>query len=312
MWPVLYEVHTASGSVTLATYGLMMMLAFSAAFAWVHLRGPTVGIQPERLVPIYGAAAVGGLIGARILYVLAVTPPAHWFSLDAIFSAGGFAWYGGVIGGAAAVVAVSRALALPGWKVVDLLAPALLVGLGIGRLGCFAAGCCHGAVVPSAPGTALLPEGLIHGQLWLHASFPFLSAEFHDGVGRIHDVPLYPTQLWSSAAALGLAAVLGLVWRHRRFDGQILALMLILEPPLRIAIEAFRADTRGYVVTWQASETVAAWVPGMFHAAADEPGVMGLTTSQGIGLLMIVVGCGLWAARRNLGVAPEEPLPEPD
>lgn len=312
MWPTLYEVQTGAGPVGLHTYGLMILLAFCAAFLLTHLRAQQVGLHPDRLLLVYVAAAVGGLTGGRLLYALAVDPAGLLRNPMSLFSFSGFAVYGGLVGGALAVGALALAQKIPIWKLADIAGPAVLIGMGVGRLGCFFAGCCHGAEAPVAEvARPLLPEGLLQGQLWLSEVFPFLSLEFHGGVGSLKRIPLYPTQLWAVVYLLGLSALLSAVWRHRRFDGQIAALTLILEPPFRVLVETFRADTRGYVVTWEASDRMIAMFPGMARAGGDiAANVMGLTTSQALGLLAIPVGVALYAARRNAGVAPERSVEE--
>lgn len=310
MWPTLYESTTELGTWGVHTYGLMILVAFCGAFLLVHHRARQVGIDPDRILPLYLAAGVGGLLGGRLLYVLAVEPGRLLAEPWSLFSLSGFAFYGGLLGGAVAVGAAAAALRIPPWKLADIAAPAVLLGLGLGRIGCFFSGCCHGAEAP-AGGAPLLPEGLLQGQIWLSSSFPFLTTEFHGGVGRLLHAPLYPTQLWSAAAGIGLCALLSALWSHRRFDGQIAALTLILEPPFRILIEAFRADHRGYVVTWEVSERVASWFPGLVQAGGSlDANVMGVTTSQAIGLGMILAGAVMYALRRNAGVAPETPLDE--
>jgi phosphatidylglycerol:prolipoprotein diacylglycerol transferase len=309
MWPTLVEIESPTGTSGLHTYGLLVMTAFVVAFGVLLSRGRRVGIGPVRLVELYLVAAVGGMTGARLLYVLAVGEPGALFSCQ-----GGFAYYGGVIGGTVAVAAVARARALHLWKLADVAVPALVIGNAIGRIGCFFAGCCHGMPVSAPdPRTALLPEGLLHGQVWLHPHFPFLSTEFHAGVGRLWNEPLYPTQLWQSASALLVFVLLSWVWTRRRFDGQVTAVALMTEPALRILNEAFRADHRGYVWSWQV-EQPPAWLAGMASAGSDlpvdGPALIGLTTSQGIGLVMMLGGAVIYALRRDRGVDPETPAAE--
>jgi phosphatidylglycerol:prolipoprotein diacylglycerol transferase len=299
------------------TYGLMVMAAFCAAFTLVHFRSRQIGFHPERLAPLYVAAAFGGLFGARILYAIAVTPSDFFANPLTVFSASGFAYYGGVIGGAAAVFGVAQLMGFNGWKLADVLAPATVLGLGVGRLGCFFAGCCHGALAPVEGGSPILPEGLLHGQLWAHGHFPFVTAEFHDGVGRLHDVLLYPTQVWSVTAGIALAAFLAWMWGHRRFDGQVVASMLIIEPIFRITIEIFRADHRGYVASWGVSASWSDWLPGMAQAGASlsqssDEITIGLTTSQGIGVAMMSLGISIIAMRWNAGVGEETALSTED
>lgn len=313
MHPFLYETTTSNGLLRIPTYGTFILLSFMAAFALVHNRARRVGIPPERMIPLYGASAVGGLIGAKLLYAIAVDP-------SALFSGGGFAFYGGLIGGAIAVLATAAVMHLPGWKLVDVLAPAVVLGLGIGRLACFFAGCCHGAVAQMDENAlGLFPDGgFLHGQVWLDGRFPYLFLEFHDGVGRLHGEPLYPTQLWSAFAGIGLSAFLTAMWSRRRFDGQLAAMMMVFEPALRIVIESYRADDRGYVVSW-AVRSVPSWLPpGFSRAGGDLPTmgdafhqsaiIVGVTTSQFLALGFIGIGALIFALRWNGGVTPEIPI----
>jgi phosphatidylglycerol---prolipoprotein diacylglyceryl transferase len=221
--------------------------------------------------------------------------------------AGGFAYYGGIIGGGVGVLIASSLMGLNAWKIADLAGPAIVIGLGVGRMGCFFAGCCHGAVAPMGPDPhSLLPEGLLHGQIWLSSRFPFITTEFNDGVGRLLNEPLYPTQLWSVVTGLSLAAFLSWLWTKRRFDGQIAGITLLIEPPTRAFIESFRADARGYAFTVPVSDTVAAWFPGLTQAGGDMSGaVMGVTTSQLTGAGLMVLGALLLVIRRNAGREPE-------
>ncbi len=320
MWPTLFEIQTQSQPIGIHTYGLMILAAFCAAFLLVHVRAQRIGLHPDRLLPIYVAAAVGGLLGGRLLYAVAVSGIAGLLADPAsLFAAGGFAVYGGILGGGIAVGAAARAMGIHPWKLADIAAPAVLLGMGIGRFGCFFAGCCHGAVVEGfEPSAGLLPERFTGGQIWVADRFPFVATEFasgNGGVSRLTDVPLYPTQLWAAFALLALAGLLAWVWERRRFDGQIAALALMLEPLYRITVEAFRADHRGYVFSWPVSEELASWLPrGMTQAGAElgDGLVMGLTTSQAIGLASMALGVAIWFSRRNAGVAEERPVLEDD
>ena len=372
MYPTLYE---TPGGVGIHTYGMFIVLALSSAFLLVNARAARVGFHPDKLIVNYLAAAVGGILGARLLYVLAVvgfsSPVVLWlllalgglaiamsvaagvsgwssnqlmvryagsavgvvvlaavadaafpgdrpslFALAATFAnelfstgQGGFAYYGGVIGGAVAVLFTCSLMGLNGWKAADLAAPAVVLGYGVGRFGCFFAGCCHGVVAPVGEDPiALLPDGLLGGQLWLSGRLPFLTSEFHTGVGGIHDIPLYPTQLWQSASGFLLAGFLAWFWKHRRFDGQVAAVALIIEPPFRAFAESFRADHRGYAFTFEVSPTVEAWLPGLTQAGEAGAHVMGLTTSQGLGFAAMILGVVLLVARRGAVREPEVDL----
>ncbi|MCB9698755.1 MAG: prolipoprotein diacylglyceryl transferase [Alphaproteobacteria bacterium] len=302
MWPTIAEVQTSYGPLGIHPYGLFIVLAFSAAFIAIHLRAPRVGIHPDRLIGGYISAFVGGMLGGRILYAIAVDWERTVSDPASLFSFAGFAVYGGLIGGALGVGAFVALSKLPVWKVADLALPAVVLAMGVGRLGCFCAGCCHGSVaaIGEHP-TGLLPGWITTGQLWWSGTFPYLTNEVHGGVGRLQDVPLYPTQLWDFFGNVSLAIALLWQWPRRRFDGQSAALALILQPPLRIFVESFRADERGYVWTWEVSEAFAKSLPPGLAQAGDQLGthVVGITTSQGIGLAMMVLGVVIYAVRRN-------------
>lgn len=313
MLPTLYE---GNGGLGVHTYGLFIMLAFCAAFLVTHTKATSAGIHPVRLIPVYLAASVGGLIGGRVLYSIAVEPGLTGLVTNpvSLFQGSGFAFYGGLIGGFLAVAAVAIPSGIPPWKLADIAAPSVLMGYGVGRLGCFFAGCCHGSVAPIGPDPMPLlpPDGLLDGQIWISETFPWVTTEFFGGVGEILNQPLYPTQLYQAAYGIGLSALMLSVWSARRFDGQLAAAYLLFEPVLRISVEAFRADPRGYTVTFQVGEAIASALPGMSQAGQQlAPGEIGLTTSQTIGLGMVVVGAAIYAARRNAGVAPEIPF-DPD
>ncbi|MEZ4320961.1 MAG: prolipoprotein diacylglyceryl transferase [Myxococcota bacterium] len=314
MFPTLVEFQTATGPIGMHTYGLFILLAFCSAFVLTHVRAQQIGVHPDRLIPLYIAAAVGGLAGGRLLYAIAV----DWEQLIAnplsLFQPAGFAVYGGVLGGTIAVAAVSFAQGIKPWKLADIAGPAVLVGMGVGRLGCFFAGCCHGAIAPPVGhAVGLLPESFHGGQIWVSSAFPFMTTEFasgNGGVSRITDVPLYPTQLWAAGALLFLAAALSWLWDRKRFDGQIAALSLMLEPFYRIFVESFRADERGYAFAIEVSDATAAMFPAGMTQAGEALGshMLGLTTSQAIGFASMGLGIAIYLLRRNSGVEPEVPV----
>ncbi len=308
MWPTLVDLGNGAG---VHTYGLFILAAFCSAFLLVHVRALRIGLHPYRLIGIYVAAAVGGLSGGRILYSLAVEPARFFADPLTLFSFSGFAVYGGIIGGILAVWAVAQAQGIHVWKLADIAAPAVVLGMGVGRLGCFFAGCCHGDVAPiGADPTGLFPEAFTGGQAWLSGVSPYLTLEFYGGVGRLHDTPLYPTQVWAAGYLITLALLLSLAWEKRRFDGQIAAITLLIEPWFRSAVEAYRADHRGVAVSWEVSESVAAWLPGMSKAGAElgEATTIGLTTSQAIGLAAVAIGVVIYAVRYRAGVEAETPI----
>jgi phosphatidylglycerol:prolipoprotein diacylglycerol transferase len=136
----MYPIILRLGPVTVYSYGVMMALAFLAA-GWVLGKElQRQGRDSNLASTLVLWAAVGGLIGARLLFVVEQWQAflADPFSL--IFTGAGFTWYGGLIGGVGAVTWCARRYGLPWMEVMDAVAPAIALGHGIGRIGCHLAG----------------------------------------------------------------------------------------------------------------------------------------------------------------------------
>jgi hypothetical protein len=119
-------------------------------------------------------------------------------------------FYGGLIAALAVAVWYMRKTRLPGWKTADVFAPAIALGHGIGRIGCFSAGCCWG-VECHRP--------------W---AVTFTSPVAHETVGVPLNIPLHPTQLYEAFAEFAIFGFL--YWRIRKphGDGGIIGAYLML------------------------------------------------------------------------------------
>lgn len=286
MYPTLFSWQ----GIGVHTWGLMIMLAFLAACLVTSVRAPRVGVDADRLVPLYLVATIAGLGGARLLHFAMAEPelffeyPWSYFDPDE----GGFAFYGGVVGGVLAGALYARIARLPVLKLADVIAPTIMLGLAVGRVGCFFAGCCHGRAVGLAENGVLLR--LPGGSIVTTDGSPWVALEYVKGVGvgAIHGEPLFPTQPWESAGAFVLFGVLSLVWRRwRRFDGQVLAAMLLLYAGLRSFIEEFRGDE----------------IRGLYAL-----GPATLSTSQIVSIAMLLAAAAVAVIGFRRGLAPEAPV----
>ncbi len=331
MWPTLYTQTTPFGELPYNTWGLMIMLAFLASAVLAARRCEAVGIDPDIMGGMVGLSAASGLAGARLLHFLMSEDRAAFFANPLVYfnlSRGGFAFYGGFLLAAVMGVLYARQRGVDVWKFADACAPAVMIGLSVGRLGCFFAGCCHGARFALPPdATALLPEAFSGGQLYAFASFPWVGMVTHGGVG-LNDAPVYPTQLWEALAALVICGVCLVSFRWRRFDGQVMATMLVLYALWRPVNESMRGDAvRGTIGLshGQLLGTVllglaaigllsdarrrTAWavtlVVGLGLVAALPGAAVMLTTSQIVSLFVGVAGLGLAVAGAAHGFVPE-------
>jgi phosphatidylglycerol:prolipoprotein diacylglycerol transferase len=139
-------------------FGTMLFLAFVICTWLASRRAEKEGIRKESLQDLAIWLFVGGIVGARLTFLLVEGDPGQsWVSrlqtaLTEFFKIwdGGLVLYGSVIGGVVgyllAYLFVFRKQGLSSWKFVDIVAPAMAVGLCLGRIGCFLNGCCYGAV----------------------------------------------------------------------------------------------------------------------------------------------------------------------
>jgi phosphatidylglycerol---prolipoprotein diacylglyceryl transferase len=208
------------------TYGLLVALAFLTGLAITAKLARRTGLDSERVLNLGIYCAMAGIAGAKLLMIIVdfddyTKDPSLLFSLSTLQAAGIF--YGGLIAALVTAYFYMRWARLPALKTMDALAPGAAIGHGIGRLGCFAAGCCWGAPTD-------LPWGVT-----------FSSAEAHDLVGVPLHVALHPTQLYE---ALGEAIIfLVLLWRFRKEHrpGAIVSLYLGLYAALRFLSDFARA-----------------------------------------------------------------------
>src|SRR5262245_64376734 len=135
MLQILFQI----GPLTIYSCGLFMALAAIAAAWVVQVELKRKGYNPELASTMVFAAAIGGLIGARILFIVEDWSNFLRSPWDFIFTGAGFTWYGGFLGGVLGVTWVVLKNNIQWLKAADIEAPALAVGFGLGSLGCFVA-----------------------------------------------------------------------------------------------------------------------------------------------------------------------------
>lgn len=230
MYPEIIEIPLGGWTIPIHSYGVLLAVALILALVVAARLAKRDGLPAERMYDLGLWILIGGLLGSKLLLVL-VDPNAQLFSWDFVRSGG--VYYGGFLGGLLTAAILIPIYKLNFWKVADAFAPAIALGQFFGRQGCFAAGCCWGK-----PTT--MPWG-VH-----------FSEKGHEMTGvPIHDFTtdsalyLHPTQLYESFAMLIVFGFLYYLHKHKKFDGQIIILYMVLYPLIRFTIEFFRADPRG-------------------------------------------------------------------
>jgi phosphatidylglycerol:prolipoprotein diacylglycerol transferase len=220
------------GPLTLHTYGVLLAIAFLAGLWVANRQAKKAGLDPTRITDMAVYVLIGGLIGAKLLLLVVEWPyysrnPGELFTL--VQSGGVF--YGGLLGALPVAWWYAKRYGLPRWPTADVLAPGVAIGQAIGRLGCFAAGCCYGR--PTS-----VPWAVTFRDLYTTRT-----------VGTPLDVPLHPTQLYESAATLAIFGALLWLARRKQFHGQVALAYLFLYAVARFVIEFYRGDAaRGTVL----------------------------------------------------------------
>lgn len=233
---------------------------------------------------------VAGLAGSRVLYIITRWDAEYAHNPAKIFRVweGGLVFYGGLIGATLTAYWFARKHRISFLPYADVLVPSVALGHALGRLGCFAAGCCFGNVAMDG-----FP---------LAVSFPEGSAAFHehlrDGLlsaGATASLPVYPTQIIEALGETLIFFALLFIRTRKRFHGQVLLSYLFLYPILRTILEMFRGDKiRGFVFKWP---------------SAEHP--MLLSTSQAVSVLVAAAGIAVTVAIiRQKNRAQQQPAPE--
>ncbi|CAM2008824.1 prolipoprotein diacylglyceryl transferase family protein [Acanthopleuribacter pedis] len=218
MHPILFEIF----GFEVPSYGVALVTAFIIATILLRREGARLDLDPEQLTDAAVSGLLFGLIGAKLLLIIVelddfIQNPAKL--LDTIRSAGVI--YGGQIGGALGVIWYLNRHKLPIVKTLDVMAPHLALGIGLGRVACLLAGCCYG-VHYDGPFALHFPEVA-------HCPAPA-------GVG------LFPIQIVSLINGVVLYGILIWLLRRRKFDGQIVAAFVFLYGLTRAIIENYRGD----------------------------------------------------------------------
>jgi len=217
------------GLITIYTYGVLVTIGVILGLMYARILAKREGLPPRAIWNLGIYMIFGALLVSKIWLVIEdwnyyAGNPAQIFSVTMFESAGTF--YGGLFGAIITIILSTRIQRLPLLPVLDISAAALPLSHAVGRLGCFAAGCCYGK-----------PTTLPWGVTFKDSTAAVLS-------GTPLDMPLHPTQLYEAAAEF--LNFLLLMWfasgKQRRIPGQILGVYFMLYGAERGIIEVFRGD----------------------------------------------------------------------
>lgn len=222
MLPSLFRI----GDFFLPTYGLLVTIGFLSGLWLAGRLARRAGLDRELVLNLGIYSAIAGILGAKVMLVLLdldyyLARPGEIFSLSTLQAGGIF--YGGLIAALLVAAWYVRRKRLPGWQAADAYAPAIALGHAIGRLGCFAAGCCWGV------------------ETQLPWAVTFTNPTAHELFGTPLGRPLHPTQLYEALAEAVIFVVLYRRYLRPHAPGAILGLYLLLYSGARFFIEFVRA-----------------------------------------------------------------------
>ena len=226
MHPVLLEI----GSFKIYSYGFFIAVGYVSALLLGRFLAKSKNRDPSPFMDIAFIAIVSGVIGSRVLYVM--TEPSKFIANPLeIFDVwnGGLVFYGGLL------LAGATSLAYGAWKKIPLVEGADIVLTGVafahafGRIGCLAAGCCHGSA-------CRYPWGILNNT-------PFVDP-------ALRGQPLHPVQLYESISLFALSGMMTwLIYKSRARNGISTAVYLLGYSSIRFFLENFRGDSeRGFVL----------------------------------------------------------------
>jgi len=218
------------GKFFIPTYGVLVALGFLIGL-WITVRlarRANLPVEPITNLVIY--CALAGLIGAKLFMVIFDfkqywNDPASLISLNTLQAAG--VYQGGFLLALLTAVVYMRRNHLPALATCDVFAPGIAAGQAIGRLGCFAAGCCWGTQCDHP---------------W---AVTFHNPQAQDLTGVPLGVPLHPAQLYESLADALIFATLFWMIRRPHRAGTTIGWYLVLYSAARFVIEFFRFHEQG-------------------------------------------------------------------
>jgi phosphatidylglycerol:prolipoprotein diacylglycerol transferase len=221
MRPILFSL----GPLDIPAFFFMVMLAVLTGTFYAQWLAKRDGADP--VVPLdFGIISIiASVIGSRIFHILIENPGYYWEKPIRVFYfwQGGFVSIGAFVFTIAAMLVYLRVRKLESLRYLDYAATAIPLSIFFVRVGCLLAGCCYGKPT----------------DFFIHLVFKNSSS----AAGYYHlGTPLHATQVYNMLNAVVMAVVLYIIYKHKKFQGQVLASFFIYYGVTRFFIEFLRGD----------------------------------------------------------------------
>lgn len=236
MWPVLFKI----GPFTIYSFGFMLVVAFYSCYYLLSRELRRLKYDAKLASDVVFAGAVGGIIGAKVYYLVENINRVIADPIGMIFSGSGLVFYGGLIGGTLGVSWVVRRYHLSWLKFADIVAPLIILGHAIGRIGCFLVGDDYG-IPTRLPWGVSFENGLPPTTTEVFRTYyPWIDLTgFAPGLLTVH-----PTQLYESFL---MFLIFFYLWKKRttiKVAGSLFFTYLILTGVERFFIEFIRTNPK--------------------------------------------------------------------
>jgi phosphatidylglycerol---prolipoprotein diacylglyceryl transferase len=252
------------GPLQFTAFGMAVVLGFVVAQMIAQQEMMRMGHDPSPIADMIFGAVLGGLLGAKLYFVVVL---GNW---DALFARGGFVFWGGLIGGAIAVLAIARYKKVPIMRTLEVGAPSVAAAYAVGRTGCWGVGDDYGRPW-TGPLAVQFPEGAPPSTAGIMARE--FGVRFPAGTDPNTVVAVHPTQLYEVGMSMIMFAIIWRMRKHEHAEGWLFGVYCVLAGIERFVVEFFRAK--------------------------DDTLSVGLTIAQMIALSAIVLGVALLWTRRG-------------
>ncbi|MFQ5678514.1 MAG: prolipoprotein diacylglyceryl transferase [Gemmatimonadota bacterium] len=240
------------GEFTLYSFGAMMALAFLAGYLVLRSEFRRREQNVELASDILLGALVGGIVGAKLYYLILHFDRTAADPLGMILSRGGLVWYGGFVGGVVGSILALRRRRASVALAADVCAPALALAYGIGRIGCFLVGDDYGRTTGSWVGVSF-PNGIPPSTAGNLRAF---GVDVPDAVPDAQVLAVHPTQLYETGLALLIFLFLWRIRKNRHGPGWLFGVWMMLAGAERLFVEIFRAKDDRFLGTFTLAQAI--------------------------------------------------------
>lgn len=257
MYPEIYNFGPISifgfqFDLVIYSFGLMLVVAFYACYFFLNYDLKLLGYSDKLASDIIFWAAMGGVIGAKVYYLLENIDEVVLDPRSMIFSGSGLVFLGGLGGAIIAVTVVLKKYNVPWLKFANIIAPLIFLGYSIGRIGCFLVGDDYG--IPSkVPWAISFENGIPPTTAYVFERYyPWVDISGFDGeILKVH-----PTQIYESLLCLVFFVILWINRQNPSIKNKLFFLYLILAGIERFFIEFIRTNEKYFLEIFSGAQII--------------------------------------------------------